>query len=180
MTGLCKCGCGARTRVPAWNNAARGWRAGVPLDYIRGHNGPPPPRPEPPAIRFWAKVDRRSDGCWTWQAYVGRDGYGRFAAGRPVLAHRFAWTLLRGPIPDGLQLDHLCRNRRCVRPDHLEPVTPLENVRRGQGHGSESQCPRGHAYAGANLHIRRDGRRTCRACDRARGRRRRRMIEVGR
>lgn len=82
--------------------------------------------------RFFAKVDR-GDGCWLWLACRQRDGYGSFRAGdSSALAHVFSWELLNGPVPQGLELDHLCRNRRCVRPDHLEPVTHAENVRRGE------------------------------------------------
>ena len=89
------------------------------------------------AQRFWTKVDRSSpSGCWMWLGQTNQWGYGHFrrtlAPGqhRTVKAHRFAYTLLVGPIPAGLTLDHLCGRRACVRPDHLEPVTNAENLRR--------------------------------------------------
>src|SRR6266496_2265386 len=88
--------------------------------------------------RFWAKVDRSggSRACWLWTGKTGRDGYGRIGLGGRgalvrVRAHRFAYELLIGPIPDGLQIDHLCRVRHCVNPAHLEPVTQRENILRG-------------------------------------------------
>ena len=86
----------------------------------------------PLSVRLWAKVDKSGD-CWIWTGCRIRHGYGRISGpGRkPLLAHRVAYELTYGPIPDGLELDHLCRNPSCVRPDHLEPVTHLENVRRG-------------------------------------------------
>lgn len=85
--------------------------------------------------RFWAKVDRRNDNeCWAWTAGTADHGnarYGQFhIAGRTVSAHRAAYTLLVGMIPDGLQIDHLCRNTLCVNPAHLEAVTQRENILR--------------------------------------------------
>jgi hypothetical protein len=86
----------------------------------------------PPEERFWPKVCK-TETCWLWTAFKNRDGYGRFNAGgnQPVLVHRFAYELLVGPIAEGLELDHLCRVRACVRPEHLEPVPHRENLRRG-------------------------------------------------
>ena len=89
------------------------------------------------ADRFWSMVDRsHPSGCWLWLGAPNRHGYGRFtrtlAPGvkRRVLAHRFAYELLIAPIPEGLTLDHVCGRTICVRPDHLDPVTNAENVRR--------------------------------------------------
>jgi hypothetical protein len=81
--------------------------------------------------RFWAKVEK-TDGCWFWRARIIATGYGSFSLdGRKVMAHRFAYELLVGPIPEDLELDHLCRVRHCVNPAHLEPVTHRENILRG-------------------------------------------------
>jgi len=89
----------------------------------------------PEAERFWSKVEL-GPHCWLWTDRPNRFGYGRFSrraapgVERRVLAHRFAYELFEGPIPDGLTLDHLCETPACVRPEHLEPVTNAENVRR--------------------------------------------------
>lgn len=83
--------------------------------------------------RFLTRVDIRVNGCWLWVGRVDRDGYGAFSVDtRPVKAHRFSYSTFVGAIPDGLQIDHLCRVRHCVRPEHLEPVTLQENLRRGR------------------------------------------------
>lgn len=101
--------------------------------------------------RFWAKVDRTGEH-WLWTGCVVRR-YGQFGRTR---AHRYAYELLVGPIPPGYQLDHLCRTPLCVRPDHLEPVTPRENTLRGNGptarHARKTHCIRGHALVGDNVY----------------------------
>jgi hypothetical protein len=130
--------------------------------------------------RFWAKVNR-TDGCWLWTAgtttRVPGHGYGRYLnEGKEVLAHRFAYEVAHGPIPDGLVLDHLCRVGLCVRPDHLEPVTIAENTRRGDvgrlnklRNAAITHCPQGHPYDEQNTYSGRNRlSRQCRACSRQR------------
>lgn len=138
--------------------------------------------------RFWDKVEK-TDECWVWTA-AKTAGYGRFwQDGKMLNAHRVAYEMLVGPIPDGLQLDHLCRNRACVRPDHLEVVTQQENISRGDvgRHGNnanagsnnreKTHCARGHEYTPENTYLTKqgpDGRqrhRNCRECQREANRR---------
>lgn len=87
--------------------------------------------------RFWCKVDQETtpEGCWTWTAYRSPDGYGRFGiyTGRNAVAHRVSYELEVGPIPDGMNIDHKCHNRACVRPDHLRAVTQKQNVENRSG-----------------------------------------------
>lgn len=109
------------------------------------------------------------DGCWPWTgSRAGKyRSYGYVYDGkRSRPAHDVLYELMVGPIPEGLELDHLCRNTLCVRPDHLEPVTHQENMRRGK-RGQATHCPQGHAYEGDNL-ITHQGRRDCRTCHNAR------------
>lgn len=123
--------------------------------------------------RFWAKVTKTT-GCWEWAAAKDHDGYGRFwCGGKMGPAHRFAYELLVGPVPEGLELDHLCRNPGCVNPVHLEAVTHRVNILRGGGplaqQARQTHCKRGHEMAGENLYEER-GHRHCLACDRDRQR----------
>ncbi len=124
--------------------------------------------------RFWAKVEQ-TDYCWLWKASLNRDGYGHVRVdGKTWLAHRYAYALANGAIPSGLTLDHLCRVRHCVRPDHLEPVTHAENCLRGVGapaqNARKTHCPLGHALSGPNL-AQRIKARVCRTCERSESRR---------
>lgn len=115
--------------------------------------------------RFWAKVQPREDGCWYWTAAVNNQNYGLFNINRRLwLSHRAAYEALVGPIPDGLNIDHLCRVRRCCNPAHLEPVTQAENVRR---HFSlQTHCVNDHPLPGANLAVYGNNRRRCLTCKR--------------
>lgn len=129
-----------------------------------------PPRSRPtPSERFWAKVAEVGD-CWEWQGDRNH-GYGRFtdAGRRLVQAHRFAYEDMVGQIPAGLQLDHLCKNRACVNPFHLEPVTARVNTRRSESfagrNGRKTHCPQGHLYDDINTRIDNRGCRCCRSCE---------------
>jgi hypothetical protein len=120
--------------------------------------------------QVWLMADiGTEDECWPWSGGTST-GYGRLwvpGVGH-VPAHRISYEALRGPIPAGLVIDHLCRNRACINPAHLEPVTLKENILRGEGMAArrarQTHCKRGHPLSGANLYRYRDGRRDCRAC----------------
>lgn len=135
--------------------------------------------------RFWAKVDKagpvppsRPDlgPCWIWNGNLSttghRAGYGRFLIGpqRYAPAHRYAYELVVGEIPDGLVIDHLCSVKSCVNPAHLEPVTRAENTRRApKANALKTHCPQGHPYDEANTYTS-GGGRLCRACRQIRNR----------
>lgn len=126
---LCECGCGKDAGV----YRKRG-KIGQPRRFIHGHNKSRLGRGVPLLDRAMAKIVVLDNGCWLWTGYVfASTGYGgiKVAGDKLQLAHRVVYELLRGPIPEGLQIDHLCRERRCVNPTHLEPVTASENLLRG-------------------------------------------------
>ena len=122
-------------------------------------------------------LDRRrvdaANGCWVFTGAL-RNGYGAICVeGSTLYTHRYAYERLTGPIPDGLVLDHLCRNRACFNPDHLEPVTQRENCLRGERAGERvTACKRNHVYTPENTYRNPDGYRVCRTCKRERGRQR--------
>lgn len=112
---------------------------------------------------FWRHV-QKADGCWPWTART-REGYGRYTTlGRTWQAHRLAYELTVGPIPDGLTIDHLCLNTLCVNPAHLEPVPLIVNMKRHTD--AMTHCKHGHELAGDNLRVDKRGFRNCRACQR--------------
>jgi len=119
-----------------------------------------------PIERFVIKfrIDEQS-GCWLWTDYVDpQNGYGRFRMKVTTLAHRAAWELLRGPIPKGAYIDHRCRQKSCVNPEHLEPVTPQMNSDRGPAARRLYCVKKGHPMTPENTGNRTDGRRYCRTC----------------
>ena len=132
-----------------------------------------------PIRRLAVRTDRRSlehptlGRCWLWTGHALKGGYRQInVKGRTMLAHRWAYELLVGPIPDGLTLDHLCRNPSCVNPRHLEPVTMRENNLRGLGvsgvNARKTHCKHGHPYDERNTYKMPNGGRDCRVCINAR------------
>ncbi len=119
--------------------------------------------------RTLAKIVVSSSGCWEWQGGKDKRGYGKVSNdGRDVFAHRLIWAIERGALPVGLEPAHLCRNRSCCNPDHLEWVTHRENVIRGDSPSAISLrsncCHRGHEFTPDNTKVRNDGYRQCRTC----------------
>ena len=132
----------------------------------------PPARPM--IERFVDKIRIADSGCWDWTAGLFTSGYAAFylAQGKLIRAHRFAYEYfnkcqLPQYKPGGLEIDHLCRNRRCVNPDHLELVTNTENIRRGiSWERAKTHCPKGHPYDDDNTYFASRGSRLCKACAR--------------
>lgn len=140
----CMCGCGTP----------------VAQKFRVGHS-----RRRPVLDRLLEKVFVEASGCWIWQGATASNGYGRIGTGLGKATgqvHRVAYEQMVGPIPSGLHLDHLCRHRLCVNPDHLEPVTQTENNRRAARANRKSHCPKGHAMTPENTVPGRQ--RQCRIC----------------
>lgn len=148
-------GCGRVVRRRSWcrGHYARVLQHGDPLAAIPLQDADA----RPPLERY----ELAPDGCWLWNGRLNASGYGVF---HQTPAHRLVYELLVGPIPDGLVLDHLCRVRHCVNPDHLEPITQEENMRRAR----LTSCRRGHPLSDDNVYVTPStGSRTCLTCKRA-------------
>lgn len=127
-------------------------------------------RKRPHAVKFMEKVRVDDSGCWLWQGFIEVNGYGYYRHEQTSWAHRASWLIFRGPIPEGLQLDHLCRVKACVNPKHLEPVTNGENQRRAK---PWTTCAEFHPAEPSRFATRADGRQFCRECNRVREQQRR-------
>lgn len=136
-------------------------------------------KPAPAQERFWRYAyPEPNSGCWLWDGAVDPNGYGRFSVeSKARLAHKFYYEFLNGPVPEGLELDHKCRNPSCVNPDHLEAVSHKTNCLRGVGvialrawNKNKTHCRNGHPFDEANTYAYGNERR-CRVCTREAGRR---------
>lgn len=187
-------GCGKPFLARGWctSHYMRWRRWGSPTTTVRMLGAPD-------EERFWSYVEK-TDDCWFWTGGVSH-GYGTFftrredGSERQAMAHRYAYELANGPIPRGVTLDHSCHtavadecregsdcpHRRCVRPDHMDPMSLSDNIRAG-GHGARLSCKRGHDFTPENTGLTNGGRsrycRTCKRADQARLRERRRAARA--
>jgi len=127
--------------------------------------------------RLWSRVHKEPGGCWLWTGGFTRRGYGQIRVnGRNTYVHRVTWSLAGRSLPEGMEIDHLCRVHNCVNPDHLEPVTHRENVLRGTGlsanHARKTRCIHGHPLDGLRIGLR-AGARYCITCNREKARQQR-------
>lgn len=127
-SGLCQCGCGRLAPIATKSCSASGLIRGMPARFIPGHHRHLSPVP------YLIEDHGFETPCHVWKRSIDGNGYGRVGSrpGQSTFAHVVAWESINGPVPNGLQLDHLCRVRSCVNPEHLEPVTGIENLRRGR------------------------------------------------
>lgn len=166
---LCECSCPGKTRTVIESGALRSGNT-KSCGCLRRellHSL----RYRPTINRFCDLIEYSSDGCWLWTGFTDTAGYSRFSPGdgnrKTCHAHIFSYEHFIGPVPQGKELDHLCRIRRCVNPTHLEPVTHLVNMRRGS-HATKTHCKQGHPLSGENLYLAPNGCRRCRTCKRIR------------
>lgn len=156
-----------------WGHYERWRKSGDPQGPVAWHRG------ETALDRLVKNIEPAGD-CWHWTSHIAENGYGKTGRG---WAHRLVYEELVGPIPEGLDLDHLCRVRRCVNPDHLEPVTRSVNLSRsplmGNGNKPKPECKRGHVRTDENTYQRPNGNsRECRICMRDSERRRKERSSV--
>jgi hypothetical protein len=139
--------------------------------------GMPGRAPQSLEDRLLARVEQEPEGCWIWTGALSHNGYGTLQIGsrsdgtrRMVRAHRLAYELFVGPIPEGHEIDHHCSVRRCCNPSHLEAVTQSVNNERSESpsgkNAKKTHCKRGHRLANENLYVTRSGERHCRTCKR--------------